>query len=272
MFDDREPDTPKKSQADAHPPGPKKPQYLLFLCFFGPEDQASENTQHDRAGKSQAAQEPSVSRPILEWALDVFIQIYGQIPLGGQLPGTVSGNRHPDHQRPEQQQQPCGYPDLPFDFEIQENDRTDQITGGDGLKGVAVDVQFRKVIAQQMPLGDHAQDEQDKKTDDDMRVEFFAAIPSRQPFGKGKGHGHSHDKKKKGHDQIPEPESFPLDMPELAIDEFRDRAVEYGMKIPEYPRSSDDPEHVESPKGIQRFQSFSDSSRPFLQLHDPILL
>lgn len=78
------------------------------------------------------------------------------------------------------------YPDLPFDVEIQDNDRAYQMPVCDALEGVSVKIKFRWIIAQQIPLSDHSQDEQDEKTDGDMCIEFLAGIPSRQPFGEGK--------------------------------------------------------------------------------------
>lgn len=104
-----------------------------------------------------------------------------------------------------------------------------------------------------MALRNHPQNKQNDETDDDVEIKLFVAVPFCQALGKGKGHGHSHDKKKKRHDQIPEPESFPWHMLKLTLDEFRSGAVEYLVKIPKYPRPSHNPEHIKSPKRIQRF-------------------
>ena len=112
-------------------------------------------------------------------------------------------------------------------------DGGNQITCGNGLKGVGVLIQMFRVEAQQIALYNHSEDEQKDEAFDDFAVNgSFVRIVFK--LGERERHGGSCHEEEKRHYQIPETEPLPYFMIELEKNTVQPWEVELMCQCPQY--------------------------------------
>ena len=109
-----------------------------------------------------------------------------------------------------------GEDSLPLEVEMDEEQRRDHITDGNGLERIGIRVERLPVEIQQVPLHDPPQQEQQEEAPEEFQVELSIRFDSIPVTGHRERDGHSGHEQEERHDEVPRRESFPCHMLTLA--------------------------------------------------------
>src|SRR5208283_4763368 len=250
VLDDREGETPEPSGEQACAAGGRKPLSFARAWDRRAQQVARENAHEHRRAKAEAAQNPGVRGAVLKASEKSLVNPHGKIAVGRENAGAVTRDGDKGEKKPVHDEQRDDQRGLSAHPQFHERYRGDQVSRGNGLKRVAVELQVVWVEGEKVALCGHAEDPQHHHAISHLAVNLPARFAEFDALPDGERHGDSDDEQEQWHDEIPAYEAFPVDMVELPVEPVR-KGIREEFANRHHKRSAPhDPEHVEAAQSI----------------------